>query len=86
MIITILGKSSSGKDTAARILEKDYGYNFVVSTTTRPIRDGESERNPYNFVSDSTFKDLIKDDELIEYREYNTINSIIKIVNYKIWN
>jgi len=72
MIITILGKSSSGKDTAARILEKDYGYNFVVSTTTRPIRDGESERNPYNFVSDSTFKDLIKDDELIEYREYNT--------------
>ena len=80
--MAILGKSSSGKDTAARILEKDYGYNFVVSTTTRPIRDGESERNPYNFVSDSTFKDLIKDDELIEYREYNTTVSNVPAVWY----
>jgi len=82
MIITILGASASGKDTAARILEKDYGYNFVVSTTTRPIRDGESERNPYNFVTNSTFEDLIKNDELIEYREYNTTVSNVPAVWY----
>ena len=72
-IIILTGKSSSGKDTIARMLEKDYGYNFVVSTTTRPIRTGESERNPYNFITNDEFMKLIKNDELIEYREYHTI-------------
>ena len=51
-LIILTGKSSSGKDTLARMLEQKYGYNFIVSTTTRPMRPGESDKNPYNFVSD----------------------------------
>lgn len=72
-IITLIGKSSSGKDTLARILEKDHGYNFIVSTTTRPMRPGESEKNPYYFVSNEKFEELINDEQLIEYRTYNTL-------------
>jgi len=72
-IVVLSGFSSSGKDTAARILEKEHGYNFVVSTTTRPIRPGESDRNPYNFVTNNEFEKLISDNKLIEYREYNTL-------------
>lgn len=72
-LIILTGKSSSGKDTLARMLEQKYGYSFVVSTTTRPMRPGESDKNPYNFVSDEKFKNLIKNNELIEYREYHTL-------------
>lgn len=72
-IIVIVGPSSAGKDTIARILENDYGYNFIVSTTTRPIRPGESEKNPYYFVSNEEFKNKIDNHEMIEYREYHTL-------------
>ena len=72
-IAIILGSSASGKDTTARILEKDHGFNFIVSTTTRPIRPGESERDPYNFITNDEFKKLIDNNELIEYREYHTL-------------
>jgi guanylate kinase len=72
-LIILTGKSSSGKDTLARMLEQKYGYNFIVSTTTRPMRPGESDKNPYNFVSDEKFQNLINNNELIEYREYHTL-------------
>lgn len=72
-IITLVGFSASGKDSAARILEKEHGYNFIVSTTTRPIRPGESDRTPYNFVTNEEFEKLISENKLIEYREYNTL-------------
>ena len=72
-IVIILGASSVGKDCTARILEKEHGFNFIVSTTTRPIRPGESERDPYNFITNDEFKKLIDNNELIEYREYHTL-------------
>lgn len=72
-IIILCGFSSSGKDTIAKIFETQYNYNFVVSTTTRPIRNGESDRNPYNFINNDGFEKLISNNELIEYREYHTL-------------
>lgn len=82
-IVILCGKSSSGKDTIARMLEKDHGYNFVISTTTRPIRPGESEKNPYYFVDNLDFQKLIENEELIEYREYNTlVNNVPDIWYY----
>jgi len=46
------------------------------------MRDGESEGNPYHFVSDADFYHLIGNDELIEYREYNTLVDGIPAVWY----
>ena len=37
-IIAIVGKTSSGKDTAAKYLHDKYGLDMVVSHTTRPMR------------------------------------------------
>ena len=70
-IIILCGKSSVGKDTLARMIEK-LGYNFIISTTTRPMRDGESEGSPYYFVEKDRFLYLIANNELLEYRTYNT--------------
>jgi guanylate kinase len=82
-IVILVGMSSAGKDTIARLLEEKNGYNFIISTTTRPMRDGESDKNPYNFVNNETFEKLIKNDELIEYREYHTlVNNVPDIWYY----
>lgn len=75
-IIILLGSCAVGKDTVAKKLNK-MGYEYVISTTTRPMRDGESDRNPYIFTDNKSFEELIKNDELIEYREYKASNGEI---------
>jgi len=72
-IVVLAGFSSAGKDSFAEILQKDHGYNFVTSHTTRPVREGESQGNPYHFVSKEDMLGMIANDELIEYRTYDTL-------------
>ena len=69
-IIVLLGKCCAGKDYTARDLVRNFGYNFVVSTTTRPMRDGESEGDPYYFITNAEFENKIANGGMIEYREY----------------
>lgn len=71
-IIVLCGKSSVGKDTISKLIE-DLGYNFIVSTTTRPMREKETEGNPYYFVDNDRFLYLIANNELLEFRSYNTL-------------
>ena len=73
MIKVIMGASASGKDYIQNLLIKYYGFNPIISTTSRPIRDGEVNGKDYHFVDKTTFLDMIRLDELIEYRTYNTL-------------
>lgn len=71
MITIITGMSCAGKDTIQNyLLEK--GYSVIVSTTTRPMRPGEIDGVQYHFKTVPQFLDLIKYDELVEWREYHT--------------
>ncbi len=72
-IIILCGKSASGKDTITQKLKDILGYEFIISTTTRPIREGEKEGDPYYFIKNDKFVNLIENDKLIEYRTYNTL-------------
>lgn len=72
-IVILLGHSSVGKDTIAKLLNRK-GYEYVISTTTRPMRSGESHRDPYIFTDNEHFEYLIKNNLLIEYREYTPSN------------
>lgn len=72
-IIALIGKSACGKDSIARVLANQYGYKYVVSTTTRPMRANDVNHIDYHFVSDEEFQQLIDNDKLIEYRYYDTI-------------
>lgn len=84
-IIAITGKSSSGKDSIARVLANQYEYKYVVSTTTRPKRSNEINHMDYHFISDKEFQGLINSDKLVEYRNYNTIeNGLNTIWHYGI--
>lgn len=67
-LFVISGLSGAGKDTVIEGLENiNLDFNWVVTTTTRPMRQGESEGHPYHFVSREQFEAMIKNDELIEW-------------------
>lgn len=69
--VLIVGPSGSGKSTLEALLETKYGYKKLVSSTTRPKREGEVEGKPYNFISEPEFERLIKADALIEHVNYS---------------
>ncbi len=73
-IILITGFSAAGKDTVMNYITEEYPeYTGVVSTTSRPPRPNEVEGVDYHFVSESEFLRKLKDKEMLEYREYNTL-------------
>lgn len=71
-IIIFTGKSGAGKDTAKEYVMRNYDVNFVVSSTTRPIRSNEKEGTDYNYITNSEFITAIYNNEFLEYRKYDT--------------
>ena len=71
-VIVLTGKSCSGKDVTRRELEK-YNFNNIVSYTSRPARINEINGKDYHFVERDTFEQMINNNEMIEYRSYNTL-------------
>lgn len=70
-VFTITGPSGSGKSTLERML-CDFGLSFrrVLSTTTRPKREGEIEGEHYNFVDGDEFQFLVDADEFVEHKVF----------------
>jgi guanylate kinase len=67
-IFIITGTSGVGKDSVIEGLKKSsFDFEWVKTTVSRPPREGESEGNPYYFVSPETFQKKIDQDEMIEY-------------------
>ena len=71
-VIILTGKSCSGKDSVRRELE-GYNFNNIVSYTSRPARINETNGIDYHFVERDTFEQMINNNEMIEYRAYNTL-------------
>jgi guanylate kinase len=80
LLIVISGPSGVGKDSVVqRMQERGMPMHFVVTATTRPIREGEVEGVDYFFVSRDEFAELIEKDELLEYAiVYNDYKGIPK--------
>ncbi len=78
MLVLISGPSGAGKSTFVKALQAaDDRLEFSVSTTTRPIREGETDRVDYRFVDDSEFDRLVIADAFVEWahvhdRRYGT--------------
>jgi guanylate kinase len=71
-IFIISGPSGAGEDSIMNGLKKYFDVERIVNTTTRKMRPGESDGNPYYFISQEDFQDGIKNDQFAEYaREYN---------------
>ena len=73
-IFYLMGKSSVGKDTVYKRLQKELKLNTVVLYTTRPKRDGEEDGREYYFVTEEKMRDLKTKGKVIELREYQTVH------------
>ena len=73
MIYLLHGKSGSGKDFSLKHLTNTKGMIPIVSYTTRPMRQGEIDGVDYNFISEQEFFQLLEEDMMLEYREYDTL-------------
>src|SRR5438105_13411921 len=68
LLFVLSAPSGAGKDSVIKALqERGTDFYVVASVTTRAPRPGDSEGNPYHFVSQEQFMQMVKNDELIEY-------------------
>ncbi|MGJ9382667.1 guanylate kinase [Salipaludibacillus sp. CF4.18] len=69
-IIILSGYSASGKNTIINAMDKKhFDLVYLPSVTTRKVRKGESQGNPYTFVTEEEFLQKVKEEEFIEYEE-----------------
>lgn len=71
MIIVLLGASGSGKSTIENELATHYGFEKIISYTTRQPRNGEINGKDYYFTENNTFAAMINTGVLAEYDEYS---------------
>lgn len=70
-VVAIMGKSSSGKTTFQKVIAELFDVNEIVSTTTRPMREGEVEGKDYNFVTIEEFTEKVLNGEMLEATDFN---------------
>jgi len=68
-IIVLEGPSGVGKDTIIKELVRLYPETYIKmpSTTSRPMRPGESQGNPYFFITRKEFEKKIKTGDVFEF-------------------
>ena len=67
-VLVLSGPSGAGKSSLINKIKDDIGEcYFSISTTTRPIRTGETDGVHYYFVSEEEFKKGIYEDSFLEY-------------------
>lgn len=71
MIIVLLGASGSGKSTIEHELSNHYGYEKIISYTTRQPRASEENGKDYWFIDNNTFNEIKDRDLFAEYDEYS---------------
>ena len=71
IIIAICGKSATGKDTLLkRIAKSRIGATVIVSDTTRPPREGETDGQDYNFKKTFEFVSGIRRGKYLEWTTF----------------
>lgn len=71
-LFIISGPSGVGEDSVIQGLQKILPIERVITTTTRQMRPGDSQGNPYYFITREAFEQGIAAGSFVEYaREYN---------------
>lgn len=72
IIIAIMGKAGSGKDTLVENVCKDVPtLHKIISCTTRPPRQGEQDGVNYHFISGEEFGARVLDGRMFEATYFN---------------
>lgn len=77
-LFCLIGKSGSGKDTIFKKLleDRELVLSPVVTYTTRPKRDSETDGVEYNFVKKEDIMRFQEAGKIIELRKYNTVHGV----------
>lgn len=68
VVLVLSGPSGAGKSSLINKIADDIGdYYFSISTTTRPIREGEEEGVHYHYVTKEEFQKDIEEDHFLEH-------------------
>jgi guanylate kinase len=70
-LIIIAGGSGTGKTTIENLLAQDPNIIKLVSTTTRPSREGELDGKDYYFISKEEFETELKKGRFLEHVIYD---------------
>lgn len=70
ILIVLSGPSGTGKGTICRELLRNYpNLHYSISATTRQPREGEIDGINYWFISHEKFRQMINDNEFLEWAE-----------------
>ena len=70
LLIVLSGPSGVGKDAALNELRGlDRPWHFAETATTRSMRPGEKQGEPYIFLDADSFAEHVKSGELLEYAQ-----------------
>lgn len=71
LLVVISGPSGTGKGTVLKLVKESFNnVRFSVSATTRKPREGEVEGKNYFFKTVEEFKEMLQNNEMIEWVEY----------------
>jgi len=70
-LIIIAGGSGTGKTTVETLLSQDPNIIKLVSTTTRPSREGEVDGKDYYFINKEEFETELKKGRFLEHVVYD---------------
>ncbi len=86
-MLIVIGPTAVGKSSVLEHLLRDYPRLCdIITYTTRPMRAGESEGNPYHFVSEEEFKKQVGENRFLEWaivhgRMYGTPRDQVESAN-----
>lgn len=70
LVFVLIGPGGAGKNSLMDALMQRHPHIQQLATaTTRPKRDYETQGKQHDFVSIERFREMISDDELLEYQE-----------------
>ena len=70
-MIVLVGESASGKSSIERYLVDAYGYNRIISYTSRSPRSGEVNGIDYHYITEDEFEKRMKEGFFAESTCYN---------------
>ena len=70
MLICVVGKTCSGKDTVAHILKDNLGIDIICSYTTRPKRTVETDGVEHYFVTKEEFDKVCEEQTVLAYTKF----------------
>lgn len=70
VLVIVTGPSGAGKDSVIeKVRELGLEFGSVTTTSTRPMRPGEAEGQPYYFIDRDEFEEKIENGEMLEWAE-----------------